>query len=202
MGTRSPRTTAWPSRALRAPETREGFEATFPIVLPLRGPVTSLLPLRHLPSVFRRTAAPCNSRPYQRWEPGMDQEVHRLNRYTEELLADRRPTREVLPNGRAFHARQAAALLSGIRPGADIPSRRFLTRVEGQIARWIREGTQRPVIVSALGGVASGLLHTPGVRRLQPLPRSLGRCRWLTVADLGRRRYRARAVWFKDWPRS
>ncbi len=141
----------------------------------------------------------------------MDQEVHRLNRYTEELLADRRPTREVLPNEHAFHARQAAALLSGIRPGAGIPSRRFLTRLEGQIVRWIREGTQgpisrtrirpRPVILSALGGVANGLLNAPGVHRLPPLPRSLGRCRWLTVADLGRRRYRVRDVLFKDWPR-
>ena len=28
----------------------------------------------------------------------MDQEVDRLNRYTEELLADRRPTRRAFPN--------------------------------------------------------------------------------------------------------
>lgn len=94
----------------------------------------------------------------------MDKEVHRLNRYTEDLLADRRPTRKLPANEHAFHARQAAALLSGIRPGAGIPSRRFLRRLEGQIARWIREGTQRPigrtrisprqVILCALGGAS------------------------------------------------
>jgi hypothetical protein len=90
----------------------------------------------------------------------MDQEVHRLNRYAEELLADRRPTRKVLFNEHAFHARQAAALLSGIRPGAGIPSRRFLTRLEAQIAHWIQDGTQRPM--------GTRLVHALGVHRLQP----------------------------------
>lgn len=97
----------------------------------------------------------------------MHQEIDRLNRYTKELLSDRRPPREMLHNKHGLHARQAAALLSGIRPGAGIPSRRFLTRLERQIALWIREGTGRPIIpatigphsaiVSALGDVASRL---------------------------------------------
>jgi len=73
----------------------------------------------------------------------LDQDVYRLNRYTEELVADRRPSREMLLDERAFHARQAAALLSGVRPGAGIPSRRFLTRLETQIAHWIRNRSQR-----------------------------------------------------------
>ena len=141
----------------------------------------------------------------------MDQEVHRLNRYAEELLADRRPSRDVLPDEHPLHARQAAALLSGIRPGAGIPARRFLTRLEAQIAQWIREGTPRPlsrtsisprpVSLSGLGGVASRLRNTPGVRRLPPLPRSPGRCGCSPAADRGRRRYRMRDVLFKGSPR-
>ena len=105
----------------------------------------------------------------------MDQEVRRLTRYAKELLSDRRPTREMLHSEHGLHARQAAALLSGIRPAAGIPSRRFLTRLERQIAQWIREGTGRPIsptrispdsaILSALGGVASRLLHGPRLLR-------------------------------------
>jgi hypothetical protein len=101
----------------------------------------------------------------------MDQEVDRLNRYADELLADRRPTRAAFPKEHGLHARQAAALLSGIRPEAGIPSRRFLTRLEGRIAQWIREEIERPisrtrvrprpVMLSALGGVASRLLNVP-----------------------------------------
>lgn len=168
----SQRTTAWPSRAPSATETREGFEARFLIVLPLRGPVTALLLLP--PSGFA-AYAPGRQRPYVTpvrirglREPGMDQEGDRLNRYAEKLLADRRPSR-ACPNEHGLHARQAAALLSGMRPGAGIPSRRFLTGLERQIAQWIREGTGRPsiparigpdsAIVSAFGGVASGLLN-------------------------------------------
>ncbi len=67
----------------------------------------------------------------------MDEEVHRLNLYTEDLRADRRPAKELLSDEQALHARQAAALLSGITLGAGIPSRQFRTHLEGQIAQWI-----------------------------------------------------------------
>jgi len=99
----------------------------------------------------------------------MDPEVRRLDWYANSLLSDRRPSREMLYSEHGLHARQAAALMSGIRPGAGIPSRRFLTRLERQIALWIREGTGRPIsptrigprpaILSALSGGVSRLLN-------------------------------------------
>lgn len=69
----------------------------------------------------------------------MDEEVDRLNRYVADLMADRRPAREPLPNERALRARQAAAVLSGARPVTGIPAGRFLTGLEGRIARLIRD---------------------------------------------------------------
>lgn len=69
----------------------------------------------------------------------MDDEVDRLNRYAEDLMADRRPALEPLPTEQALRARQAAALFSAARPGADVPSRQFLSRFEGRIVRWIWE---------------------------------------------------------------
>jgi hypothetical protein len=126
----------------------------------------------------------------------MDREIDRLNRYAKELLSDRRPTREMLHNKHGLHARQAAALLSGIRPGADIPSRRFLTRLERQIALWIREGTGRPIrpttvgpnsaIVSALSGVASRLLEGP--RSLRRAHRSFRQRRIIEIQRIERAR--------------
>jgi len=62
--------TRWPSRGPSAMETREGSEATFLIVLPLRGPVTGLLSVRPFGLITRPrpTAAARNTRPYQGWE--------------------------------------------------------------------------------------------------------------------------------------
>ncbi len=70
----------------------------------------------------------------------MDEEVDQLDRYIEDLLADRRPSVAFLPNRKALRARKAAALLSAARPGAGIPSHDYLTRLARQIAR----GMHRP----------------------------------------------------------
>lgn len=65
----------------------------------------------------------------------MVEEVDGLNRYVEDLLADRRPPVALLPNRKALRTRQAAARLSAARPGTGIPSHEYLTRLAGQIAR-------------------------------------------------------------------
>ncbi len=67
----------------------------------------------------------------------MVDEVDRMNRYVEDLLADRRPPVALVPNRTAFRARQAAALLSAARPGSGIPSDEYLTRLAGQILRGV-----------------------------------------------------------------
>ena len=65
----------------------------------------------------------------------MDENIDQLNRYVEDLLADRRPPVALLPNRKALRTRQAAARLSAARRGTGIPSREYLTRLAGQIAR-------------------------------------------------------------------
>jgi hypothetical protein len=70
--------------------------------------------------------------------PSVDEEVDRLNRLVEDLLADRRPNEPFFAEPKAFRARQVAALLSAARPGAGIPSRKFLTRLAAKIERGLR----------------------------------------------------------------
>jgi hypothetical protein len=64
----------------------------------------------------------------------MVEEVDCLNRYVEDLLAERRPPVARLPNRKALGRRQAAARLTAARPGTGIPSPEYLTRLAGQIA--------------------------------------------------------------------
>src|SRR5438876_12203680 len=102
----------------------------------------------------------------------MDPEVRRLDWYANSLLSDRRPSREMLYSEHGLHARQAAALMSGIRPGAGIPSRRLLTRLARAIALWIWAGTRRPIsptrigprpaLLSGLSGGVSPVLNRAG----------------------------------------
>jgi len=68
----------------------------------------------------------------------MDDDIDQLNRYLEDLLADRRPPVALVPNRKALRARQAAAMLSAARPDAGIPSPEYLTRLTGRIARQAR----------------------------------------------------------------
>jgi hypothetical protein len=65
----------------------------------------------------------------------MVEEVDGLNRYVEDLLADRRPPVLRLPNRKALRPRQAATRLTAARPGTGIPSPEYLTRLAGQIAQ-------------------------------------------------------------------
>ncbi len=64
----------------------------------------------------------------------MVEEVDGLNRYVEDLLAERRPPVVRLPNRKALRRRQAAARLTAARPGTGIPSPEYLTRLAAQIA--------------------------------------------------------------------
>jgi hypothetical protein len=65
----------------------------------------------------------------------MDEDIDQLNRYIEDLLADRRPPVALVPNRAALRARQAAALLSAARPGTGIPTHEYVARLMGRIAR-------------------------------------------------------------------
>jgi hypothetical protein len=64
----------------------------------------------------------------------MVEEVDRLNRYVEDLVAGRRPPVALLANRKALRSRQAAARLSAAA-GTGSPSRHYLTRLAGQMAR-------------------------------------------------------------------
>lgn len=75
----------------------------------------------------------------------MDDDVERVSRYVEDLMADRRPATEPVSNEQALRAMQAAAVLAGTKWRPAIPSQEFLTRLEIQIVGRIRKGpTQKP----------------------------------------------------------
>src|SRR5207253_10342126 len=103
----------------------------------------------------------------------MNDDPEQLDRHVEDLLNDQRPERTPLPDEDALRARQTAAMLRAAKPGAGLPSQEFLHRMQGSINSWVRERaansppasgfSRRSVILSALSGIAAGILAAVGI---------------------------------------
>lgn len=106
----------------------------------------------------------------------MNDDPETLDQYVEDLLQDRKPERTPLPDEDALRARQTAAMLRAAKPGAGLPSKEFLERMQGAIPGWVREQTARPQVVArpsrrsllltGAAGLAAGIAATIGVDRL------------------------------------
>ncbi len=121
----------------------------------------------------------------------MEDDPEQLDRYVEDLLADRRPERTPLENDDALEARRVAAMLRAARPGATLPSREFGDRVRQAIADAVnahgipavdKRPSRRSLLLTAAGGLAAGILATLGIERVISRPGSNASL----VPDLGR----------------
>jgi nitrite reductase/ring-hydroxylating ferredoxin subunit len=115
----------------------------------------------------------------------VNDDPEQLDRHVEDLLQDRRPERTPLPDEDALRARQAAAMLKGARPGAGLPTRQFLERMQQSIQQWVGEQSVEPsasparpsrrslLITGAAGlaaGVAAGVAAVVGLDQVQKQP--------------------------------
>ncbi len=109
----------------------------------------------------------------------MEDDPEQLDRFVEDLLADRRPERTPLENDDALEARRVAAMLRAARPGATLPSREFGDRLQQAIADAVRARgipakemlpSRRSLLLTGAGSMAAGILAVLGVERLTQRP--------------------------------
>src|ERR671935_803018 len=115
----------------------------------------------------------------------MNDDPEQLDRNVEDLLQDRRPERTPLSDEDALRARQAAAMLRAARPGAGLPTKQFLERMQQSIQQWVGEQSATPsasparptrrslLITGAAGlaaGVAAGVAAVVGLDQVQKRP--------------------------------
>jgi cytochrome b6-f complex iron-sulfur subunit len=111
----------------------------------------------------------------------VNDDPEQLDKHVEDLLHDRRPERMPLPDEEALRARQTAAMLRATKPGAGLPSKEFLERMQGSIREWVAARAAQPdagarpsrrsLLLSGAAGVAAGVLATLGFDRLtSPAP--------------------------------
>jgi nitrite reductase/ring-hydroxylating ferredoxin subunit len=105
----------------------------------------------------------------------MEDDPDQLDRYVDDLLADRRPERTPLGSEDALEARRVAAMLRAAQPGATLPSHAYRDRVEQAIAdavhaRGVPAADHRPsrrsLLFTGAGSLAAGILATLGIQRL------------------------------------
>lgn len=115
----------------------------------------------------------------------MNDDPEQLDQYVEDLLQDRKPERTPLPDEDALRARQTAAMLRAAKPGAGLPSKEFLERMQGSIHDWVDEQSARPqpsarpsrraLLLSGgagiAAGIAAGVAAVIGLDRLPKPPR-------------------------------
>jgi cytochrome b6-f complex iron-sulfur subunit len=121
----------------------------------------------------------------------VNDDPEQLDRHVEDLLGDRRPERTPLGDEAALRARQTAAMLRAAKPGAGLPSKDFLERMQASIHEWVDEQSARPQPASAArpsrrsllltgaaglaAGIAAGIAAAVGIDRLGRSPaRGLG----------------------------
>jgi nitrite reductase/ring-hydroxylating ferredoxin subunit len=114
----------------------------------------------------------------------MNDDPEKLDQYVEDLLQDRKPERTPLPDEDALRARQTAAMLRAAKPGAGLPSKEFLERMQASIPEWISEQSppaqvvsrpsRRSLLLSGAAGLAAGIAATIGVDRLTQSPAPSG----------------------------
>lgn len=114
----------------------------------------------------------------------MNDDPEQLDKHVDDLLADRRPERTPLADETALRARQTAAMLRSAKPGAGLPSKEFLERMEASIRGWVGEQSARPepaprpsrrslLLTGAAGlaaGIAAGVAAAVGIDRLGKSP--------------------------------
>jgi nitrite reductase/ring-hydroxylating ferredoxin subunit len=106
----------------------------------------------------------------------MNDDPEQLDRHVEDLLQDRKPERTPLPDEDALRARQTAAMLRAAKPGAGLPSKEFLERMQGSIGEWVSQQSARPqpasrpsrrsLLLAGAAGVAAGIAAILGIERL------------------------------------
>lgn len=106
----------------------------------------------------------------------MNDDPEQLDKYVEDLLQDRKPERTPLPDEDAMRARQTAAMLRAAKPGAGLPSKEFLERMQADIPKWVEERSpqlqakarlsRRSMLLTGAAGLAAGVAATLGVDKL------------------------------------
>lgn len=106
----------------------------------------------------------------------MNDDPEQLDRHVEDLLQDRRPERTPLPDEDALRARQTAAMLRAAKPGAGLPSKEFLERMQGSIHDWVGERSAQPqpvsrpsrrsLLLTGAGGIAAGIAAVLGIQQV------------------------------------
>ena len=106
----------------------------------------------------------------------MNDDPEQLDRHIEDLLQDRRPERTPLPDEDALRARQTAAMLRAAKPGAGLPSKDFLERMQGSIQDWVGERSAQPqpaarpsrrsLLLTAVTGIAAGIAAMLGIQQV------------------------------------
>jgi cytochrome b6-f complex iron-sulfur subunit len=110
----------------------------------------------------------------------VNDDPEQLDKHVEDLLQDRRPERTPLGDEAALQARQTAAMLRAAKPGAGLPSKEFLERMQSSIHDWVGEQSARPqptarpsrrsLLLTGAAGIAAGLAAAVGIDRLTPKP--------------------------------
>jgi len=106
----------------------------------------------------------------------VNDDPEQLDQHVEDLLQDRRPERTPLADEAALRARQTAAMLRAAKPGAGLPSKDFLERMQGSINDWVGERSARPqpaarpsrrsLLLTGAAGIAAGVAAAVGIDRL------------------------------------
>jgi nitrite reductase/ring-hydroxylating ferredoxin subunit len=106
----------------------------------------------------------------------VNDDPEQLDKHVEDLLQDRRPERTPLGDEDALRARQTAAMLRAAKPGAGLPSKEFLERMQGSIHGWVRERSAQPqpasrpsrrsLLLTAAAGIAAGVAAVLGIEQV------------------------------------
>jgi len=110
----------------------------------------------------------------------VNDDPEQLDRHLEDLLQDRRPERTPLGDEAALRARQTAAMLRAAKPGAGLPSKAFLERMQSSINEWVGERSAQPqpaarpsrraLLLTGAAGVAAGVAAAIGIEQLPKSP--------------------------------
>jgi nitrite reductase/ring-hydroxylating ferredoxin subunit len=111
----------------------------------------------------------------------VNDDPEQLDQHVEDLLQDRRPERTPLGDEDALRARQTAAMLRAAKPGAGLPSKEFLERMQGSIRELVDarsaqpQPTQRPsrrsLLLTGAAGLAAGVAAVLGIEQVsKPSP--------------------------------
>jgi nitrite reductase/ring-hydroxylating ferredoxin subunit len=106
----------------------------------------------------------------------VNDDPEQLDHHVEDLLQDRRPERTPLADEDALRARQTAAMLRAAKPGAGLPSKEFLERMQGSIHELVAarsaqpQPTQRPsrrsLLLTGAAGLAAGVAAVLGIEQV------------------------------------